>query len=57
MPQEYTTEEEGTFIMDTPYISLRKGGRWIWTVFADSKDKPVVISALGAFVLGASPLG
>lgn len=57
VPQEYTTEAEGTFIMDTPYISLRKGGKWIWTVFADSKDKPVVSSVLGAFVLGASPLG
>lgn len=56
LPQEYTTEE-GVFIMDTPYISLRKGGRWIWTVFADSKDKPIVSSMLGAFVLGASPLG
>ena len=57
VPQTYTTEEDGTFVMDTPYISLRKGNRWLWTVFSDQKDKPVVSSALGAFILGASTLG
>ena len=56
LPREYITDE-GTFVMDTPYISLRKSGKWIWTVFADSQDKPIVSSVLGAFVLGASSLG
>lgn len=57
VPRQYNKGTDNEFIMDTPYISLRKGGKWIWTVFADSKDKPVVSSVLGAFVLGASPLG
>lgn len=68
IPRRYTFEEvkneQGeiltaahTDILDTPYISLRKSGVWYWTIFADSKDKPIASSLLGSFVLNASPLG
>lgn len=56
IPQNYTTEE-GSFVMDTPYLSLRKSGKWYWTVFSDQKDKLLVSNLLDAFVLDASPLG
>ena len=51
--KEQTTEN---FIMDTPYISLRKNNKWIWVVFSDQKDKALVSSQLGSFVLGTSVL-
>ena len=57
VPQNYTTAEEGSFVMDTPYLSLRKNGRWYWTVFSDQKDKLLVSNQLDAFILDASPLG
>ena len=68
LPQTYNIpaekDEEGntiaeayTMVLDTPYISLRKNGRWQWIVFSDSKDKPIVSSTIGAFVIGVSPLG
>ena len=57
VPREYTTEEEGTFIMDTPYISLRKNGVFYWTVFSDQLHVPVASSALDYFQLDLSTLG
>jgi hypothetical protein len=39
--EEQTTEN---FVMDTPYISLRKINKWIWVVFSDQKDKALVSS-------------
>lgn len=63
VPRSYTfTEVSGeeqiteNFIMDTPYISLRKNNNWIWVVFSDQKDKALVSSQLGSFVLGTSVL-
>lgn len=51
------TGETENFIMDTPYISLRKNNVYYWTVFSDQKDKPVASSALGYFQLDVSILG
>lgn len=68
VPQYYVLEEEKDdqgnviqeaeeFWMDTPYLSLRKGNRWYWTIFADQKDKPIASSALDYFQLNVSTLG
>lgn len=51
------TGETENFIMDTPYISLRKNNVYYWTVFSDQKDKPVASSALDYFQLDVSILG
>jgi hypothetical protein len=56
VPRRYT-EGSTTYVMDTPYISLRKGNKWLWVVFSDQKNKALVSSELGSFVLGASVLG
>ena len=66
VPQSYSVktknEETGeeiteNFIMDTPYMSLRKNGSWYWTVFSDQKNKPLLSSELGFFQLDISQLG
>ena len=62
VPREYEVAGEGKFLLDTPYLSVRKqAGRndevWIWVPFSDLKDEPLVSSVLGQFVLGVSPLG
>lgn len=51
------TGETESFIMDTPYISLRKNNVYYWTVFSDQKDKPIASSALDFFQLDVSILG
>ena len=66
IPQSYSiktideeTKEETieNFVMDTPYISLRKNGVWYWTVFSDQVNKPMASSALDYFQLDVSILG
>lgn len=56
VPREYETED-GAFILDTPYISLRKNGTFYWTVFSDQLHVPVASSALDYFQLDLSVLG
>ena len=51
------TGETESFIMDTPYISLRKNNIYYWTVFSDQKNKPIASSALDFFQLDISILG
>lgn len=57
VPRKYEKGTENEYIMDTPYISLRKNNKWLWVVFSDQKDKALVSSELGSFVLGVSVLG
>lgn len=57
VPQTYNAGTANEYVMDTPYISLRKGAKSYWTVFSDQKDKPIVNSAIGGFIIGASPIG
>lgn len=56
VPRDYTINGQNLTI-DTPYISLRKNNNYMWTIFADQKDKPLVNNILDAFVLDVSPLG
>ena len=57
VPQRYNVGTANEYVMDTPYISLKRGTKNYWTVFADQKNKPIVSSAIGAFIIGASPIG
>lgn len=57
VPRSYTTESEGTFVLDTPYISLRKNGKWNWFVFSDQLHKPIISNLLDSFILDSSLLG
>lgn len=56
VPRIYEKGTDNWYIMDTPYISLRKNNKWFWVVFSDQKNKALASSVLGSFVLGTSVL-